>query len=319
MNNLLARASSLGGSSSSPTASSNLMPTRLIQLAVPANAREADVLVVETELGLFKVPLKAKAGNLRPGKQIHVDIPVPLDHDKAKKLVVKSSKLTRDGVDVEPLPEMFKLKVAIPGGAKPRDSLSIYTQVGQYDLNVPDRFDRFMEVEVPVESKDAAVLGGKPLIVVKLLLNGIDVSKPTSPPKRAPTNGAGASGRGSTRRVAFELPAGVSEGDVLDLQTEVRARLSRALHLRLHLRPCLPAAAAAPLTHHPVHGTAANPRPDSCRRSSGSTRLWSLARPAGRSRRSCRCPMDVSSPRSVSRGCARRRAPPPTTPTCRRS
>ena len=209
---------------------------------MPSNAREGDVLIVKTAIGNFAVPLHAKAGNLRPGKQIHVDIPVPLDYEPIQLLVVEHTKLTRDNAEVEAVPEMYKLRIAVPGSAKPRDALTIFTQVGQYDLHVPDSFGRTIEVEVPVEPKDMALLGGRSLIVVRLLLNGVDTSKPSAPPKRSVpmASAAGGSESGGTRRVAFQLPKATVEGDILDVQTElgiyqimVPPKAGRSLEARL--------------------------------------------------------------------------------------
>ena len=78
----------------SPRSMSAAMPaTRLVQLAVPKNAREGDRIQVHTECGSFEVPLTSKASTLRPGKQINVDIPVPPDFGTTKKLVVDRCKV----------------------------------------------------------------------------------------------------------------------------------------------------------------------------------------------------------------------------------
>ena len=72
-------------------------PTRLVQAAVPTNALEGDVLLIQTEIGLFEVPIRAKSNTLRPGKQIHVDIPVPADFDKSRKLAVGGTEVRARG------------------------------------------------------------------------------------------------------------------------------------------------------------------------------------------------------------------------------
>ena len=82
-----------------------------------------------------------------------------------------AAKLSRDGKEVEKPPELIKLRVAVPGNAKKNDLLTIHTQLGQFDLNVPAAHNKTIEVEIPVEPAEAARLNGKTLTVSKLLLN----------------------------------------------------------------------------------------------------------------------------------------------------
>ena len=190
--------------------------TRLVQVKVPEYAKEGDLLLVQTELGLFEVPISEKLKTLRPGKQVNTDIPVPEEWAADKKLEVQGVKLSRDGKEVEKPPELIKLRVAVPGNAKKNDLLTIHTQLGQFDLNVPAAHNKTIEVEIPVEPAEAARLNGKTLTVSKLLLNGVDIAKP-SPLKRKNSFESNK----PTRRVAFPLPKDASPGDTLDVQTEL--------------------------------------------------------------------------------------------------
>jgi hypothetical protein len=124
--------------------------------------------------------------------------------------------LQRDGAKVERPTEIFKVRVVIPGGAKPRDKLTIHTVVGAFECVVPDRHGPTMEVDVPVPAAKAVKLGGRAPTVTKLLLNGVDTSTP-SPMKRA----ASAASNKATRHIVFPLPAGAASGDLIDVQTEL--------------------------------------------------------------------------------------------------
>ena len=228
-------------------------------------------MLLQTEHGRVEVPIRSKLASLQPGKQIHVEIPVPADFAPSKKLLVEDAKvssasgrtgrlpltaamtdiprvhaslgqLTRAGVEVEAEAEMFQVRVAVPGSARPRDLLTIQTPAGTYDLNVPDTFNmhnRTIEVDLPVKAADAARLGGKTLTVSKLLLNGVDVATP-SPLKRKPSFES----RKPTRRVVFEMPRDAKPGDALDVQTElgvyqitVPPKAGKMIEAQLHVPP----------------------------------------------------------------------------------
>ena len=213
----LSGTSKADSSVASPTSASNIGPTRLVQVKVPQNALENDIIFLETEQGVFQVPLSKRNGTMRPGKMIHVDIPVPLDFAKTKKLDVQSAKLYRGGVEVSPPVPTAKMRVAIPGSAKPRDVLTVHTAIGAFDFNVPDAHGPTINVELPLDAADAAELGGQPLRATKILLNGVDIAAMPAQLKRNP----GTSADKVTRRVVFQLPKNVATDDTLEVCTEL--------------------------------------------------------------------------------------------------
>ena len=138
--------------------------------------------------------------------------------------------------------EMFQVRVAVPGSARQGDLLTIQTPAGAHEFNVPDTFNahnRTIEVDIPVKAADAAKLGGKPLTVSKLLLNGVDVAKP-SPLIRKPSFES----KKPTRRVIFEMPRDAKPGDALDVQTEIGVyqitvppKAGKMIEAQLHVPP----------------------------------------------------------------------------------
>ena len=90
----LLRPASASPRASSGAAAASGPPVRIVQLAIPSNAREGDVLLVQTEHGHVEVPIRAKIATLQPGKQIHVEVPVPADLEPSKKLVVEDVKVS---------------------------------------------------------------------------------------------------------------------------------------------------------------------------------------------------------------------------------
>ena len=100
----LLRPASASPRASSAAAAASGPPVRIVQLAIPSNAREGDVLLVQTEHGQVEVPIRAKIATLQPGKQIHVEVPVPADLEPSKKLVVEDVKVSTASARTHRLP-----------------------------------------------------------------------------------------------------------------------------------------------------------------------------------------------------------------------
>ena len=118
----LLRPASASPRASSGAAAASGPPVRIVQLAIPSNAREGDVLLVQTEHGHVEVPIRAKIATLQPGKQIHVEVPVPADLEPSKKLVVEDVKVSTASGRTHrlPLTDIWRVFACIALPAHPR-------------------------------------------------------------------------------------------------------------------------------------------------------------------------------------------------------
>lgn len=237
----------------SPTSAGATPAQQLVQVSVPANALEGDILQIVTELGMLEVEISKKKGTLKPGKAIPVNIDLPDDFEKTKKISVGATILQRNSVEVAPPTPVSKIRVLVPASAKPGDTLTIHTAAGTFDFNLPAAYDRTINVELPLELSDGASLDGKALTVTKLLLNGVDIASTAAPLKRpAASSATGYGDKAQTRRVVFDCPKGAKEDDTVELCTElglyqikVPARAGKQLEAHLPV----PADFALPTLH----------------------------------------------------------------------
>ena len=222
------------------------MPLASIRLTVPADAAVGDTIQVTTAKGDFPI---AVGPDMPAGKEMILRVPSEeegaddevLDGKilRLKRARERSAEAGEGGTsntatskpEAEEEGDIIKvLKVVLPSGAKFGDTISILTQAGEFELQVPKNpKGKTLEVEVPVPANSDPA---ERLIVKRMLLNGEDVAKRVVEApikakfdrkasfelKKKAAKGVVEAG---FRSVMVPMPPGAVEGDTLGVMTEV--------------------------------------------------------------------------------------------------
>jgi len=155
-----------------------------VRVTVPLHAAVGDTLGIMTQLGAFEVPMPPTA---KPGKELDILVPVP-PNSGLTKLVCAFIQVRRDGKEVmapapkprsslsEKLSPPFKIgssknvaspaasnnvrkvTVAVPAGAKAGDTLSMQTDAGVFEMQMPAGVTKTFMADIDVEEGAPAQL-----------------------------------------------------------------------------------------------------------------------------------------------------------------